>query len=282
MNHRSKTQTVLMVLLGGIVSLALLPAVIPPGDPDLLSLSQPPSLKHPMGTSPAGIDVFRLSLEAGRRAGLEAVLAAALTLFLGAIIGGTAGIKPRSWFDYLQSVCARVLEATGPLLPTICIAAVAPRLEPASLGVVVSLFAWPPVATVVRGEIIHEGERLYVEAARSIGVSPFRLFVACYFPAMLARLRPWCFGLFSAYVALFGALGFLGVGNGVERTLGFLLFDSLGHLRGEPWYFIGLLVAFLVLLGVAAPFVRSLLSVPSFDSPDFGSSGERVKRVLTE
>ena len=147
---------------------------------------------------------------------------------------------------------AKLLDCLGPFLIAACLASVAPRLNTWKLAVFLSLVAWPNVSTLVRSEVLAISGLGYVEAARAIGVSPFRLVVNHFLPAMLDRLAPLCFGLFGVFIALYGALQYVGVGIATEQGLGFLLFDAQSFIRGAPWYWMSCFGAFVVLLLLAA------------------------------
>jgi peptide/nickel transport system permease protein len=238
----------LVVVAGLIVAGAVVSQ--PSANPQQASLS--PGGSHVLGTTPDGRDLLLLCLTAMVRAVGESLWATALTVLAGVLVGLAAGELAGSIFDRVQGVTAKLLDCLGPFLIAACLASVAPRLNSWKLAVFLALVAWPNVSTVVRSEVLAISGLGYVEAARAIGVSPFRLAVNHYLPAMLDRLAPLCFGLFGVFIALYGALQFVGVGIATEQGLGFLLFDAQSFIRGAPWYWMSCFGAFVVLLLLAA------------------------------
>ena len=235
-----------------VASLVVIGAVTPhpSANPQQASLS--PSGSHLLGTTPDGRDLLLLCSAAMLRAVGESLWATVLTVIAGVLVGVAAGEMAGGIFDKVQGVAAKLLDCLGPFLIAACLASVAPRLTSWKLAAFLALVAWPNVSTVVRSEVLTVSRLGYVEAARGLGVAPLRLAVNHYLPAMLDRLAPLCFGLFGVFIALFGALQFIGVGVATEQGLGFLLFDAQSFLRGAPWYWMSCFGTFVVLLLLAA------------------------------
>jgi len=222
----------------------------PSANPQVASLA--PGGSHVLGTTPDGRDLLLLCITAMARAVGESLWATMLTVLVGVLVGVGAGERSGGIFDRLQGVAAKLLDCLGPFLIAACLASVAPRLNSWQLAVFLALVAWPNVSTVVRSEVLAISELTYVEAARAVGVGPLRLAVNHYLPAMLDRLAPLCFALFGMFIALYGALQFVGVGIATEQGLGFMLFDAQSFIRGAPWYWMSCFGAFVVLLLLAA------------------------------
>lgn len=235
--------TCLLIIGGGFLS-------SPTANPSAASL--PPGPAHLLGTAPDGRDLLSLCSIAAVHAAREALVATGLTLLLGAALGLVAAANPGRKFDRIQAVLARLLDSIGPFLLAACVASIAPRLDWIAMAVFMSFVAWPNAATVVRSEALTIASRGYVEAARAIGVPPGQIVMVHYLPAMLDRLAPLSFALFATFVALFGALGFIGVGVTAQQSLGFLLYDALSFIRSAPWYWVSCTLAFVVLLLASA------------------------------
>ena len=244
-----KVGLVVLGLVGALIGVA---ANIAAPAPNLLQAFLPPSHFHPLGTGPDGRDLLVVCCTAMVRAVGESFFATVLTVLTGVLVGLTSANLAGGIFDKTQSVVAKLLDCLGPFLLAACLASLAPGMNAWSLAVFLAVVAWPTVSTVVRSETLALSRLGYVEAARAVGVNPFGLALNHYLPAMVDRLAPLCFGLFGGFIALYGALGFVGIGLSTEQGLGFMLFDAQSFIRTAPWYWMSCFGAFLILLLVSA------------------------------
>lgn len=219
----------------------------PPGT-DILRADLAPSSSHLLGTTPYGHDTLLLITYATLRSAAEALWATLCTLLVGSVVGVSAALTRERSVDRAQSVLARLLDSLGVFLVAACLAAIAPRLNPWQMGLLLSLAAWPTVSNVIRSETIHILRTEYVEASRAVGAGPIWIARKHVLPAIVDRVLPLSFALTTGYVAVFGGLAFLGVGSTGEFGLGFILFDSHNYLNSTPWYFAAALGGFLLLL----------------------------------
>lgn len=222
----------------------------PAADPRANSLA--PGGAHPLGTDPYGHDLLSLMLRAALKSGGEAIWATSLTTVLSITIGIMAARRPRGGFDTVQALLARLLDGLGPFVIAACVFTLLPRLNMWMAGAFLSLFVWPNLSGIVRAEVIGLSSSTYIEAIRAIGASPIRVVVVHLVPAMIDRLLSPVAALVGAYVGLFGALGFLGVGVATELSLGFIVYDGMAFLQSAPWYFASGVSAFVLLLAIIA------------------------------
>ncbi|WP_109508980.1 ABC transporter permease [Nocardioides speluncae] len=116
---------------------------------------------------------------------------------------------------------------------------------------VLGVFGWPYVARLVRGQVLSLREREFVEAAKLIGASKFRL----YFKEILPNLWAPVLVIFTitmpTYVSAEAALNFLGVGiKPPTPTLGNLLTASDDYATSAFLFF--LFPAFLIMVIVVS------------------------------
>lgn len=256
------------------VLLIMLGANIAPPHPNPQQASLAPSYSHLLGTAPDGRDLLVLCFTAMVRAVGESLWASALTVLVGLLVGLAAAKPPGGFFDRSQNVIAKLLDCIGPFLIAACLASIAPRINSWRLAVFLALVAWPNISTVVRSEALAISRLAYVDAARAVGVPPMRLALAYYLPAMLDRLAPLCFGLFGSFVALYGALGFIGVGVSTEQGLGFLLFDAQSFIRSVPWYWVSCFFAFIMLLLFSAAMAWGINKLHARQTEGLAKRGE--------
>lgn len=180
----------------------------------------PPGPEHPLGTLPRQYDILYGLVWGTRvafRTGLYVTLARAL---MGVLVGLLAG-NSRGWLD---SLLMRITDAflAFPIMAAVLLmlalfggGAIA-RMTGEAVGLImVSLviFGWMPYARLVRGNVMAERSKEYVEAALSTGVTRTRLLTRHLLPNSLAGL----FTLMAAdiggvvvLVAVFSFLGFTG------------------------------------------------------------------------
>jgi peptide/nickel transport system permease protein len=103
---------------------------------------------------------------------------------------------------------------------------------------VLGLFGWTGVGRLIRGQVLSIREREFVEAAKMIGASKWRI----YFKEILPNLWAPILITFTLYMPVFvsaeAALSFLGVGiDPPTPTLGNVLASSLSFAQGDFVYF---------------------------------------------
>lgn len=116
---------------------------------------------------------------------------------------------------------------------------------------ILAAFGWPPVARVVRGQVLSIREREFIEAARLLGASKSRLYFKEVLPNVWAPILVYVTLLIPAYISAEAAFSFLGVGiKPPTPTLGNILADSVTYTSADPAYFFlpGFLLALTVVV----------------------------------
>ena len=202
------------ILIIAILSLvAIFASVISPYDPaeiDQDSLLVPPSSRHLMGTDSLGRDLFsriafgaRISLSIG-------IIAVGIATLIGIILGSIAGFYGR-WVD---SLIMRFVDLMLCFPTFFLILAVVAILEPSifNIMIIIGLTSWMGTARLIRAEILSLKEREFIQAARTIGASNFRIILRQLIPNAIAPvLVSAILGIASA-ILIESALSFLGLG----------------------------------------------------------------------
>ena len=95
-------------------------------------------------------------------------------------------------------------------------------------------FGWPPIARVVRGQVLSLREREFVDAAKLLGASRGRLYFKEILPNVWAPLLVYFTLLLPAFVSAEAAFSFLGVGiKPPTPTLGNILADSVAYAEAD-------------------------------------------------
>jgi peptide/nickel transport system permease protein len=137
---------------------------------------QPPSADHLWGTDQNGGDVFSMVIWATQIDLKIAITVVAVALILGALIGAAAGYFGGAVDEVVMRITDVFFAFPGLILAMAIVAALGERnLD--NISIALMLVWWPTYARLVRGQVLIEREKLYVEAARSVGASDMRILV---------------------------------------------------------------------------------------------------------
>ncbi|MDI3317517.1 MAG: ABC transporter permease [Bacillota bacterium] len=239
------------VLLEVVVAI-LAPWISPydPAKPDLTAIMQPPSLQHWFGTDDLGRDIFSRVLNAGRVSLLIGFTVAAGSVFIGSLLGGIAGYFG-GWIDTVLMRFVDVMLSFPALFLNILVLAIfGTKFQ--YLILVLVFTSWMGVARLVRGEFLQLREMQYVEAARAIGVSSWKIMFSHLIRNAVAPIIVNATLMVGGAILSESGLSFLGLGVQPPQTSwGQMLNDAQNFMLTEPWMavFPGLAI-FLTVLAV--------------------------------
>ncbi|MFL5911385.1 MAG: ABC transporter permease, partial [Gaiellaceae bacterium] len=188
---------------------------------DSFGLPSGPSSRFLFGLDQVGRDVFSRMLY-GARASLEvALIATAISVSIGVVLGMTAGYF-RGWVDTVISRLIDITLAFPILLLALGIASacslgngcVAGLVHPGLGTVVVAIVVinWTYIARIIRGQVLSMKEREYIEAARSLGAGNWRILFVDILPNVIAPAIVFSTLLLPVSIVAEASLSFLGVG----------------------------------------------------------------------
>ncbi|MDZ7799342.1 MAG: ABC transporter permease [Trueperaceae bacterium] len=202
-----------LIILALMAAAALAAPWLSPYDPAATAprdMLQPPSAEHPLGTDDLGRDVLSRMLHAGRVSLGLAAGVAVLSVAIGALLGGTAGMLGGRTDRAISAVIDTML-AIPPLALAMVASAFVP-LDAVTLTVILALVSWTGVARLARGQVLSLREREYVEAARAAGSGHARLLLRHLLPGATAPLVVAGTLLVATAILIESALSFLGFG----------------------------------------------------------------------
>lgn len=199
---RSPTQEALrqlrrdkMAILGAlflltVILISLLAPFLSPQDPLETDLSQrllpPGSPQHPLGTDDLGRDMLSRLIWGGRISLLVGFAAVLWAMLFGVAVGLVAGFYG-GWLDSLAMRAIDILMAFPAILLAIAIVA---SLGPGLFNtmIAVAIVGIPYYARIARGSILSLREQEFVQAARVVGASNWRIVARHILPNSLAPL----------------------------------------------------------------------------------------------
>lgn len=244
-----------MVILFIALVMALFPGWIAPQNPyDLAALElensyQPPAGNFILGTDEMGRDVFSAILY-GLRISLFVGLIS--TLF-SAFIGLTAGLISGYRGKWLDKIIMRIADVQLSL-PTFLVALVIMAIWGQGIGkiiIAITICNWVYYARTVRGMVLAEKQKDYVQAAEAGGQHSLRIMFSEIAPNIMAPVIVIATVRIANAIILEATLSFLGVGVPITRpSLGSLISNGYEVLFSGYWWmsvFPGLVLMIVVL-----------------------------------
>lgn len=152
-----------------------------------------PSLEHPLGTDEKGMDVLARIMYGGRLSLSLSIFAVLLISFLGIVMGGIAGYYGGVVDNIIMRICDVLMcLPTLPLMLIIGVILEENKVPQESyiflLMGLLSLFSWPGMARLVRGQILFLREQEYMVAAEAMGFSTSRKIFKHLIPNILPQI----------------------------------------------------------------------------------------------
>ena len=226
-----------VVLIVLFVILALFGPWIAPQDPAFIDLPhrlQGPSAVHWFGTDELGRDILSRIIAGAGISMLVGSSVVAFSLFLGLVFGSIAGYYGGLTDRLLNVVVMNAfLSFPGILLAIAFVAFLGPGIF--NLILALSIGGWVGYGRLVRAQVLAAREKEYVEAARALGASDWRIITRHILPNIIQPV------IVQAAIGMAGAvlaeatMSFLGLGvPPATASWGSMLNDARSHLFDSP------------------------------------------------
>lgn len=234
--RRDKKALFGIVVLALFVVAAVFGPLISPYDPNAMAFSmmEPPSWGHPLGTDDLGRDLLSRIVVGARVSLFVGVSTVAIALSLGLVLGVLAGYFG-GWLDYLIMRYIDLQWAFPNFIIAVYLVAVF-GTGLTNVIVAISLAFLDDFARIARGMVLSIKEEQYVAAARTVGVSDFRIMWRHILPNAAAPIIVQATVSVSYAILGEASLSFLGLGvEATTPTWGVILADARSFVSRAWW-----------------------------------------------
>ncbi|MDR1136935.1 MAG: ABC transporter permease [Synergistaceae bacterium] len=213
---RNRLSMLAFIVLAVIILLALLSPIIAPYPEDIADAAHitekflPPSQAHGMGTDELGRDILSRVLYGGRVSVATAVIAVGISLLIGVPLGALAGAYGRKADNIIMRVTDIFLSFPPLLLAIALVAIMGSGLTNAILAI--SFSWWPWYTRLVRGQAVSIRERVFVQAAETIGTSKMKIIFRHILPNCISPVIVQASMDMGGVILTVASLSFLGLG----------------------------------------------------------------------
>lgn len=224
------------VFLGVVVLCAVTGSMLAPYDPAAEDLSvglEGPSATHLLGTDEAGRDVLSRIIGGAQSAIVGPIVVVMGAMLIGTLFGLLAGYRG-GWIDTLVMRAVDLLYSLPGLLVAVVALGVFGGGYWVAVGILIVLTA-PFDTRLIRGATLEQRGRPYVDAARTLGLSPRRIMVRHIWPNIAPLIAANSFLNFAFTLVALASLAFLGLGAGPGATdWGQMLNENLPVIEINP------------------------------------------------
>jgi peptide/nickel transport system permease protein len=248
---RNRGAVVGLVLLTIVIAVAVLAPLYYPQSPFRLAgrpFLAPFTLdRFPLGTDTLGRDVAAALAHGARVSLLVGLVSTLVSLLIGVPIGAVAGYAGGLVDDALMRFTEFFQTIPSFALAIVIVAILQPSIV--SITLAIALVSWPPVARLVRGEVLSLRSREYVQAAVTLGQTTPRIIFGQVLPNTVAPIIVMASLMVASAILLESSLSFLGLGDPNLMTWGYLVGAGRTRLIEAWWisFFPGLAIFLTVL-----------------------------------
>ncbi|QOL80389.1 ABC transporter permease [Pseudooceanicola spongiae] len=187
----------------------------------------------PLGTDTLGRDVLAGLVYGARVSLLVGLVSTVMALLIGVPLGALAGFYGK-WVDEAAMRFTEFFQTIPNFALAIVLVAI---LEPSltSITIAIAIVSWPPVARLVRAEVMSVTRREYVDAARLAGLSNMHILVRQVLPNTVSPIIVMASLMVATAILLESSLSFLGLGDPNIMSWGFQIGAARTVIRSAWW-----------------------------------------------
>lgn len=232
-----------VVLAGTSIAVAVIftailgPIIISPSVAESISLPArllPPGPRHWLGTDDYGRDLFNIIILSTRLDVSASLVIVGVDLFIGVLVGAFAGFVGGKLDEGMMRVTDIFFSIPGLVLALAVAAALGRGLNNLILALIV--VGWPTYTRILRGQVLAEKQRLYVDALRALGIGRLRIIIRHIIPNTIYPVLVQATLDLGGVILTFAALSFLGFGaSALTPELGRLVTAGQTYIFQAPW-----------------------------------------------
>ncbi|MEN5083759.1 ABC transporter permease [Bosea sp. TWI1241] len=203
--------------------------------------------RFPLGTDTLGRDIAAGMVHGARVSLTIGLVSTLVALLIGVPLGAIAGYAGGFVDDALMRFTEFFQTIPSFALAIVLVAILQPQLG--SIVLAIGVVSWPPVARLVRGEVLSLRSREYVQAAVTIGQSTPRIIMSQVLPNTIAPIIVMGSLMIGQAILLESSLSFLGLGDANLMSWGYMVGAGRTRLIDAWWisFFPGLAIFLTVL-----------------------------------
>lgn len=204
--------------------------------------------RFPLGTDTLGRDIAAGMVHGARVSLTIGLVSTLVALLIGVPLGAIAGYAGGFVDDALMRFTEFFQTIPSFALAIVLVAILQPALG--SIVLAIGVVSWPPVARLVRGEVLSLKTREYVQAAVTIGQSTPRIIFSQVLPNTIAPIIVMGSLMIGSAILLESSLSFLGLGDPNLMSWGYMV--GAGRTRLLDAWWISFFPGFAIFLTVLA------------------------------
>ena len=234
---RNRGAVIGLCILAIVVIVALLAPLLYPGSP--WRMVHRPFLapfvmdRAPLGSDTVGRDILAGLVHGARVSLLIGLVSTLVALLVGVPLGAISGYFG-GWVD---AALMRVTEFFQ-TIPSFALAIVIVSiLQPsvASIVLAIAIVSWPPVARLVRGEVLSIRTRDYVQAAVVTGLPVRKIILGEVLPNVISPVIVLASLMTATAILLESSLSFLGLGDPNVMSWGYMVGSGRSRVLDQWW-----------------------------------------------
>lgn len=225
---------IVALLVVGVAVFATVIAPHAPDEPNFELIEAPPGQKAWFGTDRLGRDVLSRVIYGSRISLSVALVSIGASMLVGGALGLGAGFTGGTWDNIINRVMDVFFSIPGLLLAVGVAAMRGPGVNSAVLAI--AIVYTPIFARVMRGPVLAEREKDYVEAVRALGATRLVVAFKHVLPNVLSPFVVQGTVAFSQAVLIEASLSYLGLSaQPPTPSWGNMLNEGRTYLETAPW-----------------------------------------------